>query len=623
MRIFFCYLFSFCFLWHASSAAALVTEPGALIALQNILEFNVKKVSENKLGDWRMEGSGIVGSGITANSGGNLASLNISDKNLAGILTLHHMPWLAQVEAAYNEFSAVSCAALPRLRALNLKANKIRDLTPLADLKNLTALNLGHNLDITDVTPLAGLKDLEKLDLSLNQIRDIEALSSLGKLKELNLRANRIMDLTGIAFLRELRNLDISFNEIPDISVLGNFQNLEHLAMGNNPVSNLNPLRLLPNLKTLECRAIRNPELHVLYALKNLEKLHLEGNSLQDISVLAALTNLKEVNLANNQIRDIHSLRHATGMEYLNIAQNPLADISTLPLLNNLKTLSMHETNIADLHQLESLVNLENLQLGKNGLSNIAPLNVLTHLKRLDLSNNTIRDIAPLARLVFLESLDLGNNQIVRIDSLKNLQNLSRLVLDNNKIRNAEILIEKLEAENRQGKLGILRMNNNRLPLSQMYKLGKTVPWEGNQDEVYFFLRLQYLPICNHFDIPPEDLEINGIQSEISLEYDFEPGMDIIGLGRVAFKGAGYGKIVLTNREIPGPEDGEAPQTRSGIIHSLAYLPDMDQIRGLREDEKKILKKIYDELKTRGFVEVHDEDRNAELDIISRFLIKS
>lgn len=625
MRILLFYLIPLCLLWSTSFAAELVTEQNALIALQNIMEYNDKNVSGKKLTDWRFSGSGILGTGITADGMGELTALNINDRSLEGILTLNHMARLTHVEAAYNNFSAITCTAIPRIQSLNLKSNKIRDLTPISSLTSLTSLNLGHNHDIRDISPLASLRNLVKLDLSLNQIRHTEALSSLTHLKELNLRANKLRDLSGIAFLEELESLDFSFNEISDISILGKFPNLEHLVMGHNPISNLNPLRLLQNLKILECRAIKSNELHVLYALKKLEKLHLPDNGIDDISVLAALTNLTELNLANNKIRDIHPLRHATGLEYLNMTNNPLRDISSLVLMGKLKTLLMNDTEISDVHlyELESLTSLETLHLGSNELRNIAPLASLTRLKRLDLSHNNIQDLSPLAHLILLESLELNNNGIQDLSALKNLKNLSRLVLDNNKIRETETLRQNLEAANRPGQLTTLRLNHNRLPFSQMQKLGTLTQWENDQHDVYFFLRLQYLPVCDYFDIPSEDLEIDEIKTQISLEFDFDPGMELIGTKRVVFNGPGFGRIVLANTALSKSETQKAIRTRSGVIHSLSILPDIDKIPGLNGEEKQRMELVYEKLKTNGFIEIYDEDRDADLDLITRFLIKT
>lgn len=53
----------------------------------------------------------------------------------------------------------------------------VADLTPIADLKQLTLLDLQHNR-ITDVTPLVGLTNVKTLRLAFNRIRDFSPLQN-------------------------------------------------------------------------------------------------------------------------------------------------------------------------------------------------------------------------------------------------------------------------------------------------------------------------------------------------------------------------------------------------------------------------------------------------------------
>ena len=63
-----------------------------------------------------------------------------------------------------------------------LEANKITDLTPLANLTQLQTLRLRHNY-IVDISPLANLTKLKELDLVDNLILDISALQGLSLIK--------------------------------------------------------------------------------------------------------------------------------------------------------------------------------------------------------------------------------------------------------------------------------------------------------------------------------------------------------------------------------------------------------------------------------------------------------
>ena len=66
------------------------------------------------------------------------------------------------------------------------KGNRIVEVTPLANLKNLNFLELQNN-HITDITPLANLTNLEYLNTQHNPIFDPD--SPLVHISDPNLRA--------------------------------------------------------------------------------------------------------------------------------------------------------------------------------------------------------------------------------------------------------------------------------------------------------------------------------------------------------------------------------------------------------------------------------------------------
>jgi internalin A len=65
----------------------------------------------------------------------------------------------------------IANSKLRKLTSLNLKANEISDIKPLASLTKLTDLDLSIN-KISDIKPLASLTNLTGLDLKANQITE-------------------------------------------------------------------------------------------------------------------------------------------------------------------------------------------------------------------------------------------------------------------------------------------------------------------------------------------------------------------------------------------------------------------------------------------------------------------
>ena len=139
------------------------------------------------------------------------------------------------------------------LRKLQLGGrNRITDLRPLANLKNLTQLHLWHReiadmppVTNLDISPLSGLINLEDLVLENSGISDISLLTELKALQGLGLSANNIEDISPLAGLKALQRLDLSENYIKDLSPLAGLTNLLELRITDNPAIDFSPLTAL------------------------------------------------------------------------------------------------------------------------------------------------------------------------------------------------------------------------------------------------------------------------------------------------------------------------------------------------------------------------------------------
>jgi len=126
--------------------------------------------------------------------------------------------------------------------------NQIKDLKPLAGLKNIQSLDLTNN-QIQDLTPLAGLDRLQYLQLRKNQIEKIDAVKGLVKLFSLSLAENKVKNLTALEGLKKLSSLYLQNNQVADITPLAKVTWLSSLDLRNNTVSNLSPLSKLTELR--------------------------------------------------------------------------------------------------------------------------------------------------------------------------------------------------------------------------------------------------------------------------------------------------------------------------------------------------------------------------------------
>jgi internalin A len=216
--------------------------------------------------------------------------------------------------------------ALIQLEELMLVGNKkLSDLNPLAQLQNLTTLNV-YNTQVSDLSPLAQLQNLTTL----------------------NVYNTQVSDLSPLAQLQNLTTLDVSYAPMSDLSPLAQLQNLTELSVYNTQVSDLSPLAQLQNLIWLSI-----PDTQVC-----------------DLSPLTQLRNLKELFVYNTRVSDLSPLSQLQNLTRLSISDTRVIDLSPLAQLQNLTTLSVHNTRVSDLSPLKSMITkgipVKNQNYGEN-----------------------------------------------------------------------------------------------------------------------------------------------------------------------------------------------------------------------------------------------------------------
>ncbi len=220
---------------------------------------------------------------------------------------------------------------------LELRGNRISDVSPLKNLTNLTKLRLGTNHKISDVSPLKNLTNLTFLDIDSNQISDVSPLKNLTNLTWLDLDDNGILDVSPLKVLTNLRYLDLDGNKVLDVSPLKNLTNLIFLDIDDNGISDISPLSVLVNLKVLDLDGNRISDTSPLSVLINLTELDLHDNEILDISPLSVLLNLTELDLHDNKVSDVSPLRGLINLKVLNLSSNHISDFSSISgLIENL-----------------------------------------------------------------------------------------------------------------------------------------------------------------------------------------------------------------------------------------------------------------------------------------------
>ena len=176
----------------------------------------------------------------------------------------------------------------------------------LKDNKTLKILNIKAN-SLTDISPLALLKDVGITSLiaenkGYSKFSNIDSLRELTTLEYLDLDGQNISDLSPIENLINLKYLDVSNNKISDISYLKNMSLLEEVYLQGNSINNIYSLVGKNNLKILNLENNSLTDMFyekgnvyyttdIFYELNSgrngsLKNLYISGNNLSETDVL-------------------------------------------------------------------------------------------------------------------------------------------------------------------------------------------------------------------------------------------------------------------------------------------------------------------------------------------------
>ena len=170
-----------------------------------------------------------------------LKMLNLFGNQITDITSLAGLKNLEVLNLGHNQIRGLPpLTDLTKLVKLNLQFNQITSTTSLTGLKQLEGLNLAGN----QISGLGHLYDtwpeLKGLNLAGNQIRFDAPLAELRNLEALNLRCNEINNTVFLENMTKLEWLDIGKNHFPDPTrarkALNDSLNLTSLGLGSSPL---------------------------------------------------------------------------------------------------------------------------------------------------------------------------------------------------------------------------------------------------------------------------------------------------------------------------------------------------------------------------------------------------
>ncbi|SFQ46622.1 leucine-rich repeat protein [Parafilimonas terrae] len=408
---------------------------------------------------------------------------HIETLSLGTYYYINDKPVLSANKERPNLFNNIPESLPVSIKELYINETKIRDISKLAQYKNLTHFD-GFGNNIAQITISDELPNLISLGLSNNDLNVTDQLELFPNLKYLYIGNNRISFfkknlkdilpylevlymygnyMTNISFLQHhhsIKKLDLSNNELTDINVLEDLFNLEQLEIGKNPATREMPKEVLQSRNAAEIRSlikkISLPQLLIEDSKPKEQKFLDLGNcgltdNSHELKLLAQCNHLtglslgmayydeagKYIESSNRQLTNIFNAVPATlppALTGLQIRNTVIQNISNVNHLSSLMLLDLSNNKIKSIENIEQLNSLHELALHGNEITGINDVQFPPNLKTLHLSYNKITSIDGIEACKNLDSLIIYSNQISKLQPVIKLPSLKTLNIQGNPI---------------------------------------------------------------------------------------------------------------------------------------------------------------------------------------------
>ncbi|MFA5418840.1 MAG: leucine-rich repeat domain-containing protein [Bacteroidales bacterium] len=381
-------------------------------------------------------------------------------------------------------------------------------------------IDISHNHIIRNLEPLSELTDLVDLNMSFTLISDLTPIRNLNKLENLNMEGSAVGSLDAIRYLTSLKELNLANTTISSLEVLPSLSSLIELNLTGVPFQNSEPLSFLSNLKHLNLKETRPYDYHGISGLSALSDLNLSNSAIKDLGDLTTLSNLKSLNIDSTEVNSLVPIATLTGLSVLQANSTRINSLEALMNIPDLKTVYCDNSDITMekantfmdkkpgclvIYNSQNLVNwwsslddswktifIQTYQLTEPLTKE--QLHLLIDQQEISLAHNPdIQNIEPLSMLHRLEKIDLSHTSITDISPLAGLNNLEMLNLSTTPVESLESL---------SGLQNLIDVDitktaiSNLMPLAMSQDLSKIYCDDSqvNQEQVFGFRKV--IPGC-------------------------------------------------------------------------------------------------------------------------------
>ncbi len=322
----------------------------------------------------------------------------------------------------------------------------------LAEVANLTDIDISGNTTVQDLAPLANLTNLTKLNCESTNIRDLSPLEGMVNLEHLNLAGTNVDSIGALSDARNLKVLNCDQTQISSLMPLSSISGIQRLSCESTPIA---PEKIRQFIR-------EHPETIVIYKT---EQLSLWWNELSP----AWKKELRE-QVVIGDIPDREQLHELAFLSSLTIEDNSrVTSLEPLREFVRLTELTLTGTRVSNLSPLSDMYTLRALICARNPIRDLEPLSQLTDLVYLDFQNTPVEDLRPVEDLISLETLKCSGTQVSKLKRLSSLINLQHLECYNTQVK-------KLKPLRDLNQLRMLRCYNTRISSREVDKFRQSHP---------------------------------------------------------------------------------------------------------------------------------------------------
>ena len=248
-------------------------------------------------------------------------------------------------------------------------------------------------------------KSIRALNLRGNKIFDISILSELSSLEIISLDANQIKDISAFKKLKNVREVQLRDNQITDFNQLENLKNckkLEKLAIKDNPIANISNyhqkiIEILPQLKKID-----DIEVKQLKSNNNNFNSPLSKKDSNSSNIINNNYNIQSPNFPKN------NLSNKSGSESISSDRKGEGNVSAAP---------DPQTSLSPPH-LDDNLNIDNYNANNNN-----GINIIESYNAINLKLNNKKDKSELLNRSFKKKITEGSFRKVKKNK-NNLNNI-------------------------------------------------------------------------------------------------------------------------------------------------------------------------------------------------------